>query len=190
MYSLILLEHTGWQWRRDKNRGDKDFFITGRWTAQGHGRPIDPTYPAGKAGKMEAKLSTGLHEVLYPLACIASNLLRKWRPDLISRLEALPSEESYFDLFHLFMSPRGVAKMHKDKNDFISVLFPIEMEMECRGSLEIGGTGQCFDWKLSDAVLLDSAKLFHGTRDYLGAIEGRLIGIFIVHNPFLTCNGV
>jgi len=43
-----------WQFRDDKKRGAKYFYITGWWTATRHFRKdVDKTFPAGKAGKAE-----------------------------------------------------------------------------------------------------------------------------------------
>jgi len=38
--------------------------------------------------------------------------------------------------------------MHKDSNDLVSFLFLIQSDDECGGGLEIGGTAQCFDWRV------------------------------------------
>jgi hypothetical protein len=80
--------------------------------------------------------------------------------------------------------------MHTDPNDLISFLFLIQMDANCGGGLEIGGTGNCIDWKVGDAILLDSAGLMHGTRNYTGDTDNRLVGIFIIHKNYLRINGI
>ncbi|MGZ4849754.1 MAG: hypothetical protein ACXV2C_00010 [Candidatus Bathyarchaeia archaeon] len=200
---MFFLDHPGWQWRDDSTRGPKDFIITGRWTAQGHNRfGIDPTYAAGVAGKLEAaaggQCPTGLNDCLAQYAIKASTLLRRWRPDIIEILEskttkkegAFYDEDSPFGYFHLFMSPRGVAKMHVDRNDLVSLLFLISSDPNSDGSLEIGGSQHCFDWTVGDLVILDSASLYHGTRRYTGEFDNRIVGIWMIHKTFLAATGV
>jgi hypothetical protein len=88
-------------------------------------------------------------------------------------LSSLWKKEAMFGLFHLVMFPCRVAKMHKDRNDYISFLFLIFMEKNCGGGLELGGMSHCCDWQLGDCILLDSDQFAHGTQFYevLSGIE-------------------
>lgn len=87
------LEAEGWEYKKDLNRGKKDFYIIGDWTAQGHNRPgIDCTFAAGAAGKLERQTGTGLSNFLNDFyACKASEVLRyalgKRAPHLLSTLD-------------------------------------------------------------------------------------------------------
>jgi hypothetical protein len=42
-------------------------------------------------------------------------------------------------------------------------------------------TGHVFCWQVGDCIILDSAKLPHGTRDYLGDSTKRMLGLLIIH---------
>jgi hypothetical protein len=138
---------------------------------------------------MEVANPTGFYDILKPFGAIASKLISYWRPDLLERLASIPSDEFYFGLFHLFVSTQGVAKMHKDRNDYVSFLFPISTDKNSGGGLEIGGTGQVYCWQVCDCIILDSAQLPHGTHDYLGDPKKLVIGI-LIHKTFLMCNGL
>ena len=116
----------------------------------------------------------------------ASQYLRRKRLECIWIL--LPDD--IFGDFHLFIAARGKAKMHKDRNDYLAFLFLVSAKTGQGGGLEIGGTGHSFEWKVGDAILLDSADLFHGTRQYLGDSEERVVGIFIIHKNYLIINGI
>jgi len=170
----------------------QNIFITGRWCAQGHFRPdIDKTYLAGKAGKLDGP--DGFPEInkfVRQWGVDASLLLRKFRPDLVPALDQLPEEEKIFGDFPLFMAARGMAKMHTDINDVVSVLFVMKSEPNCGGGLEIGGSDLVFEWEVGDIIILDSADLVHGTRDYLGSIDSRIVGIFILHKSMLRISGI
>jgi len=187
--AIALRDAKTWEWREDRTRGNKNFFITGNWTEQGHAGPGDSVFPAGKAGKKEAETGIGLNIFLQSYAVVASNLLRKLRPDVVALLADLKTP-SQFDLFHLFMSPEGTAKMHKDRNDLVAFLFLIDTDENCGGGLEIGGTDYCFNWRVGDAIILDSWALAHGTRKYLGEKKNRLLGIFVIQKPYLRVHSI
>jgi len=189
-----LQEAPGWEWRLDRNRGDKPFYITGDWTAQGHSRPgVDRVYPAGVAGKLEDKTGEGLSNFLSPYAIKASAALRKglkgFKPEILQDLDEMQDHNRFGD-FHLFMSAVGVAKMHKDPNDYVSLLFMIQSELGQGGDLELGGADTSLAWDVGDAIILDSSKVYHGTREYNGLGEDRLVGIFIVHKNFMRIHDV
>jgi hypothetical protein len=115
-------------------------------------------------------------------------LLKKYREKLFS---LLPKDVvNDYNAFHLFMCPRGVAGMHRDRNDYVSFLFPISVESGKKGALELGGLGVAFKWEVGDVVILDSQTLQHGTREYEGDLNDRMIGIFIIHQSYLRKNGV
>jgi len=186
--SEFLLDYTdAWQFRQDHARGPKYFFITGRWCAQGHFRPgIDKTYLAGNAGKCD--VPEGFPEInlfVKQWGVEASLQLRKYRPDLIPALDLLPEDEKIFGDFPLFMAARGVAKLHTDMNDVVSVLFLMKGVPNCGGGLEIGGADIVFEWEIGDIIILDSADLVHGTREYGQDIDSRIVGIFILHKSML-----
>jgi len=176
-----------WQYKRDIVRGPKYFFITGRWCAQGRFRfKKDNTYLAGEAGKYDVPDGyPDINETIQQWGVAASQLLRRFRPDLIPVLDQIPSTEKKFGDFPLFMAARGVARMHKDFNDVVAVLFLIKSGKNCGGGLEIGGSGIVFNWEVGDAIILDSSKLAHGTRKYLGDVSKRVVGIFILHRSML-----
>lgn len=80
--------------------------------------------------------------------------------------------------------------MHRDRNDWLSFLFLIETEPDVGGELEIGGSSLALAWQVGDVVVLDSSKLFHGARNYMGDPKKRKVGIFIIQKSFLKINGV
>jgi len=181
-----LLESNLWEYREDKNRGSKPFFINGRWTQRGHARyGVDGSYPAGRAGKSDNEANRRVIDLLQPLAVIASQLLQKYRGDIA---EVVGDMDNPYGLFHLFMTPRGVSKMHRDRNDFISFMFLIQSPGE-GGELEIGGTKHAVAWEVGDAVIMDTSTVYHGSRAFEGDENGRLVGLFIVHKPFCSIHG-
>jgi len=183
-----LDESKHWEHRKDKTRGDKDFFITGRWAAQGHARHgIDHDYPAGKAGKSDQteRNNVKINEILARLSVKASMILRKYRLDIFNVVDGL---DSPYGLFHLFMTPRGVSKMHRDKNDLISLMF-LMRKSKNGGELEMGGTDHGIDWDIGDVILLDSSKIPHGTRSFDVAKDSRMVGLFIIHKSYCRLHG-
>jgi len=189
---FLLSYKNAWQFKLDKRRGPKYFFITGRWCAQGRFRwKKDKTYLAGIAGKLDVPNGyPEINEFVQSWGETASLLLRRKRPDLCAALDALPVEEKKFGDFPLFMAARGAAKMHKDLNDVVSVLVLIKSTPNCGGGLEIGGANMYLDWDVGDAIILDSSELVHGTREYLGNIQDRIVGIFILHKAMLRIHNV
>jgi len=186
-----LDEEYNWE-MRDDDRGQKDYFITGRWCQQGHATPGDHTYPAGKAGKEIAKLNreTEAHQPMAEIGKLLTPLLFKYKPNLQHLIEQLPEEEKLFGAFPLFMATTGSSKMHRDRNDLVSILILLDSSADCGGGLEIGGTGIVFNWKVGDAIILDSSLLPHGARDYKGDLEKRLVGIWIIHKPVLRVHSI
>ena len=88
------------------------------------------------------------------------------------------------------MCGQGSSKFHRDPNDYLSFLFPIQVEEGKKGALELGGLDAAFKWKVGDAILLDSRLVEHGIRDYEGNPENRWIGIFLLQHPFLKAKGL
>lgn len=187
----FLLEDNedGWEFKNDKKRGPKCFFITGMWTEQGHCNPGDPIHPARLAGKRPEETTQRTHAFLQPFAERACTATRKHRNDLLPVLNELPQSVRVFQDFPLFMAAEGMARMHKDENDFVSFLFLMKSEGE-GGELEIGGARTCFDWKVGDAILLDSALLYHATRKFQGRTKDRVVGLFIIHKSLLRVCGI
>ena len=75
--------------------------------------------------------------------------------------------------------------------DVIScVVFRIVTENNFGGGLEIGGTSLCFGAKVGDATLLDSDELLHGSREYQGDPNERLVGVFSIQKSYLRLKGV
>jgi hypothetical protein len=177
-----------WQYREDHNRGPKDFLITGVWTAQGqvsYGK--GKSYAAGVAGKLVAS-DPALKSFNDPMAdwgCRLFALLERFRPDVVSLLSQLPPEEKPIGGFPLFMATRGIALMHRDRNDYLSILVLLKTTLNCGGGLEIGGSDTCINWDIGDLIILDSAKLMHGTQVYYGDLNERIVGIWIVHKSML-----
>jgi hypothetical protein len=184
-------EHSkAWQWREDLARGPKHFFITGFWTEQGHCRPKeDVLHRAGKAGKRPASIRDPLHTMLQPYGEKAAACLRRYRPDLFPLLDSLPKEVAIFSLFPLFMATLGVAQPHLDRNDLIAVLMLVK-SVGRGGALELIGLDSQLSWQVGDAIVLDSAKLVHGTRPFSGKAEDRIVGLFIVHKTVLRICGL
>lgn len=180
---------TAWKVHKDKTRGPKPFFITGKWIMQGNAVPGAKIHPAGKAGKRAPEICARTHTFLLPFAERTAAVLRKRRPDIVGILDALPPKARSIGDFPLFMAVQGVARMHKDTNDLVSVLFLIKSEGK-GGELEIGGTRTCFDWKVGDAIILDSSKLYHGTREFTGKPLDRIVGLFIIHKSILRVCGL
>jgi len=123
---------------------------------------------------------------------IVEPLLIKYKPKLYEVIQKLPPEKRVdflFNSFHMFMAPRGESKMHNDVKDAIVVMFVIQMDDNCGGELEIGGTNSCINWQVGDAVLLDSKSYYHGSRSYDGKAD-RIIGLFIIHREFLWIHGI
>jgi len=150
------------------------------------------SFPTGNAGKAEYQNKENKIPFLANLATVASLALQAHFPKLAEAIQTLPIEKRndfVFGSFHLFMSPCGVSKLHKDVKDAISFLFVIRMEEGKGGQLEIGGSGKCVDWNVGDAILFKSSKYFHGSRLYTGDPPQRLIGIFIIHQEFLRIHG-
>jgi len=172
-----LSESNHFVFRNNNTRGSKYFYETGEWTAQGHNRPEkDTTYVAGEPCPI-------IQPLLLPLAERACSVLRKHFEHIVPVLDDLNSkieEPKPFGDFHLFICPKGKAKMHKDRRDYISFLFLIHSDEGQGGALEIGGSRYCFDWEAGDAVILESSKCYHGTRHYTGDTDHRLVGIFIM----------
>ena len=157
-----------------------------RWTAQGHSATGDPIHPAGRAGK-DAASRAFLRELMAPLAEVASDLLRKYRPSVV---EILPPGPDDFGIFPLFMCPAGLSKLHRDKNDMISFLFLIRAEKGKKGGLELGGLELGLKWEVGDVIIIDSQTLPHGSRDYGGDSKERMVGLFIIHKSMLRVRGV
>jgi hypothetical protein len=187
-----------WEHKEDK-RGERGFLFSGEWCQQAHYRyGIDHSYPAGKGGKKEAQEPI-IRDMLESLGRKASALIPKYRPDVYLTLKEGEVERcNDFGLFHLFMCPAGSASMHIDSNDYICAIFLIHVgERTKGGGLEIGGCDVCFNLRIGDIILMDSDLLWHGTRGYCGfedpllvSRSDRLIGIFIIHRPYLRLNGI
>lgn len=186
-----LLKNKLWEFKADRRRGPKDFFITGRWHQQGHTRPgIDKTYPAGKAGKAPLDNRQPVESILDDLTRRACDLLAQYRPDIVELLGDIENDPDFsYGFFHLFMAARGLARLHKDQNDIVSLMFLIQSPGS-GGELEIGGTGTAIGWQVGDVVIMDTADITHGTRDFFGEDSGRIVGLFIIHKPFLRLKDI
>jgi hypothetical protein len=107
---------------RDDVRGDRLTLITGLWNARGLSRSgIDPIHLAGLAGKQE-QIKRDLHPLLVTLGEKITRLIQWKRPDIYDLLLKHKATKAEFGLFHLFMAPRGSCGLHKDRNDFLSVV--------------------------------------------------------------------
>ena len=183
----LVKDQRAWETMRDKRSTSEDgrrrYITTGHWCAQGQCTPLDPVYPAGKAGKLEKrKGSKRLLEALSPFAKKASDMVRKYRPDVWEKVRHLPFP---FDTFHLFMAPQGDCGYHQDEKDYLACLFPINVQEGPKGGLELPALKIAFKWNVGDLILLDGKALEHGPRDYSGETEERMMGIFIIQRPFL-----
>jgi hypothetical protein len=108
----------------------------------------------------------------------------------LARAKEEKPEEFPFGLFHLFMSPAGVADDHRDSNDFVSFLFVLKKEEGKGGALELGGLGVALNYSVGDCIIIDSRALLHGTRGYWGEEEERIVGLFVAHRSYLYKQGV
>ena len=176
-----------WQ-ARDDARGVRETTITGMWAEQGHSTPVYPLHPAGVGGKSEECMET-LNILLRKLAKILEPIIERKRPDVYEVLREHGLLDLGIGMFHLFMSPIGSCRMHKDKNDFLSVVVGITTPA-AGGALEIGGSGYCFNIRCGDILILDSDSLYHGSRHYSGTPEERVVGIFILHRSVLRLKNV
>ena len=75
--------------------------------------------------------------------------------------------------------------MHRDMNDYVSVLVHLSTTPNCGGGLEIGGSKICLNWDVGDVIILDSSKLVHGTQCFVGDLNDRIVGLWIVHKTIL-----
>ena len=180
------------EWKKDNARGPKKFLIKGEWNAQGHSRPTDKAYNAGVASELMLKETDKyreLEELVAQISVYANSYLRLFRPDLCCILD-VQKFRSVYGYFHLFMIPQGTAYMHNDRNDVVAFLFLISIPDDSYGGLELGGTGHYCSWKVGDCVLLDSSKVYHGTRNFIGNVNERFVGIFILHSTFLSMKSI
>jgi hypothetical protein len=193
LHDLLKKEERFWKFRKDSRRMASDdgrkYFIAGRWAAVGHSREgVDSAHWAKPGGDVSL-LNPELLLLLKEFWEIASILVEKYRPEMHEMLRKF-SFSDVFGLFHIFFAVGGAAKLHRDPNDFLCFVFPIEMESNSRGGLEIGGTSICFQAKVGDATLLDSDVLQHGVREYQGDPNERLVGIFSIQKSYLRLKGV
>lgn len=171
-----------WEFKKDKTRGPKKYFTTGEWNALGHHLPNEPAYPAGKAGKMIASNPFKFEELdskLKEFSTTATKLVCKHRPDIVAGLNC----EQYYGIFHLFIAPRGESRLHKDKDDKLSFLILLKSDGK-GGELELGGTKFAISWKVGDVIILDSASILHGSRNFEGDKKNRIVGDFIIKKNF------
>ena len=100
-------------------------------------------------------------------------------------LELLRDVQATFSHFPLFMCVQGETQMHTNPNDFVSVLFPINLPQNCGGGLELPALQKVVNWKIGDACVINSADITHGSRNYCGEIGDRLICLFILQKSYL-----
>lgn len=190
---LLKKEESFWKFRKDSRRmsshDGRRYFIAGRWAAVGHSREgVDAAHWAKPGGDI-SQLNPELLQLLKEFWEIASLQVEKYRPEMREILQKF-SFSDIFGLFHIFFAVGGTTKLHQDPNDFLCFVFPIEMESDVGGGLEIGGTSVCFQAKVGDATLLDSDVLQHGVREYQGDPHARLVGIFSIQKSYLRLKGV
>lgn len=191
--ALLRKEEQFWELKEDARRlqsnNKRNYFTAGRRAAQGHSRAgIDPVHWARPGGDI-SKLDPELLLLLAEFSAMASNAVEKYRPEM-SEILRRSFFSDIFGLFHIFFAVEGAVKLHRDPNDFISFIFPIEMESNAGGGLEIGGTSLCFQAKVGDATLVDSDLLLHGVRKYQGDPSARLVGVFAIQKSYLRLKGV
>jgi len=186
---LLLDDYSSaWQYIDDRARGPKKFFILGKWCQRGHHTPgIDRLYPAGAASHLPEPDVQRITGQLSNYASVASTFLQRFIPQYHELVTQLPADARPFADFPLFMAVKGVARMHRDGNDLVAFLFLIKSDGD-GGELELGHTGKCLHWQVGDAVLLESSKLWHGTRSFTGG--DRVVGIFIIHRVVLKLFGL
>jgi len=186
---LLLDDYaSAWQYIDDRTRGPKKFFILGKWCQRGHYTPgIDRLYPAGEASQLPEPDVQRIVSNLSTCALAATAYLKRFTPQHYELVNQLPSDARPFFAFPLFMAVKGVARMHRDSNDLVAFLFLIKSDGD-GGELELGYTGKCLRWQVGDAVLLESSKLWHGTRSFIGG--DRVVGIFIIHRVVLQLYGL
>ena len=167
----------------------RHYFTAGMHCAIGHTQPgRDKLYWAKPVGNIAEFFDQELIGCLMEFARIASVFLQTYRPDIYKPLAGICSQ--IFNPFNIFFAVEGVVKQHTDRNDALSVIFPIQMPENAKGGLEIGGTSIIFSSKPGDIILLDSNLLSHGVPEYEGELSERIIGIFVIQKSYLQMNGV
>ena len=159
--TLLSCQETHWDSSVDKKRGERAFMFYGRWTQQGH----YTFHPAGKGGHYEIKVEKVLNSVLTSIRKQLSRLVEKYYSDVWNCLEKhrLIDVERQFGMFHLFICPAGLIKMHYDQNDFLSILVMIHIGKHQVGGLEIGGLDIAFGLQIGNVLLLNTNQLCHIT---------------------------
>jgi len=172
-----------WEYREDTKQGPKAYLIAGVWTAQGqtsYGK--GQTYAAGLAGKWVAEDPDrqSFYDPMASWGVRLCGLLQSFRPDAFSLLQQVPISEKPIGGFPLFMAAQGIAKMHCDNIDYVSILVLIRTtSTDCGGGLEISGSKTCINWVVGDVIIIDSAKLMHGTQAYTGDPDDRIVAMWL-----------
>jgi len=184
-----------WKLKKDSRRSAEEsvafrrYFVAGKWCAVGHSRPgVDTDFWAKPVGDISCFDSPKLMENLQYFAEKASSSLFRYRPDIFSIVQG--KYPPIFGPFNIFFAMRGTVRMHRDPNDVVSFIFPLQVEANSKGGLEIGGTSLCFSSGPGDAILLDSALLLHGIPIYEGNPQDRLVGVFAIQKDFLRLHGI
>jgi hypothetical protein len=167
----------------DTTRRNYSLFI-GHWASRNYHKPGNPVYPAGKGGWSDFLAEEPIfHYLLENLGERATEKMKENRPELFLPLIESGWRGSY-GMFHLFTCVKGASKYHIDRNDYVAFLFLIsngETCIErCKGGLELKDAKRCFNWKVGDAVILDSRTLTHRARHFQGNKKERLVGVFII----------
>ena len=187
--ATALLKSSLWQFKDDTKRGPKPFYFARNWTARGHGVSGGEVFQAG--GKVNSNAlyeeRKEVEDILLDLCPHVCQLLKKYRPDITNLFQNYTENDPdfLFGYFHLFMAAQGLSTMHKDSNDLISFMFVIKQKEEAGGELEVGGTNKAIAWEVGDGIFMDTADLFHGSRQFEGPEEERLVGLFIIQKPFM-----
>jgi hypothetical protein len=177
-----------WVKKVDKARSTRPLFTLGRWCSPGHFRfGMDVSFPAGEASK--SLYYKSMIRLLKPYTLKAEAALRKYRPELIPRIMALPESERPFGLFTIVMAAKGTTLYHTDRNDLISVMLVIHKNGK-GAQFDVGGTDYLLNPLVGDAIIADGSCFVHGNRKFWGKQEDRVVILFIVHETVCKVHGV
>lgn len=88
-----------------------------------------------------------------------------------------------FEDFPLFMAVQDHAQVHVDCNDFVTILLLIKSN-RTGGELDLPEMKRCLTWGVGDAVILDSAHIEYGTREFTGGPADRLVLLHLM-GPYI-----
>ena len=95
----------------------------------------------------------------------------------------------------LFMSTRGKADIHRDLQDYITVMLLTNSPKDMTNGVILHNVHRIIDWSIGDIIILDSAVFYHSTVDYDEVLSkfvfqkglmDRIVSLWIIHKIMLT----